>query len=204
MMEPTFSHPQPLPESCLWSADGISVQTGAVLPLSAVNPGDLPSERRTAGFTVMALSSDVIASVVFFFLNCVIILLMTQLIRRSGIRFVYQACYIRQESLVIFKQNKNPLWMFNLILVSKHKDPPGTSAGQMWKFCLLPSDKLLKTFLFSVSKNTTTYSRHHNLFSYDICHFPLVSGQTWTLEAGVVFFGWKSLQLLSQSGRQGS
>lgn len=71
---------------------------------------------------------------------------MTQLIRLSGIRFAYQARYIRQEALVIFKQNKHPLWMFNLIVVLNHKDPPGTSAGQMWKFCLLPSDKLLKTF----------------------------------------------------------
>lgn len=40
----------------------------------------------------------------------------------------------------------------------------------------------------------------HDNFSHTVI---LLLGETWTLKASVVFFGWKNLQLLSEPGRQG-
>lgn len=73
----------------------------------------------------------------------------------------------------------------------------------------LTSVQLFKNSLVWVSKKTNKKKGLILLLFWQIerrvSHaFSAVSGQTWTLEAGVVLFGWKNLLLLSKSRRQGS
>lgn len=111
------------------------------------------------------------------------------------------------------ENQKKKLNSLTLLFQMISHNPPPHSWDICWSDVEIPWQTSVKLYenLFGLSFKEYRKKNVQSFICFERPHSPdtsthtflLVSGQTRTLEAGVVFFGRKSLLLLPQSGRQG-